>query len=73
MHSVPEPESLRPWTNSPVDYIQAKPLKERLRNVNNIKGVKLYDVLQYEPAEIKRVKRDQESRKEKRNEDLRTP
>ena len=39
-----------------MDYIQAKPLKERLRNINKPKGVKLlYDVLQYEPAEIKRA------------------
>ena len=44
-----------------MDYIQAKPLKERLRNINNPMGVKLlydvllYDVLQYEPAEIKRA------------------
>ena len=37
-------------------FFQAKPLKERLRNISNPKGVKLlYDVLQYEPAEIKRA------------------
>merc|ERR1719242_2964777 len=33
-----------------------KPLKERLRNINNPKGVKLlYDVLQFEPQDIKRA------------------
>ena len=49
-------QMLEPETFLPMDYIQAKPLKERLRNINNPKGVKLlYDVLQYEPAEIKRA------------------
>jgi len=49
-------QMLEPETFLPLDYIQAKPLKERLRNINNPKGVKLlYDVLQYEPAEIKRA------------------
>jgi structural maintenance of chromosome 1 len=47
---------LEPETFLPLDYIQAKPLKERLRNINNPKGVKLlYDVLQYEPSDIKRA------------------
>merc|ERR1719450_672330 len=49
-------QMLEPETFLPLDYIQAKPLKERLRNINNPKGVKLlYDVLQYEPADIKRA------------------
>ena len=49
-------QMLEPETFLPLDYIQAKPLKERLRNISNPKGVKLlYDVLQYEPAEIKRA------------------
>merc|ERR1719419_940130 len=38
-------QMLEPETFLPLDYIQAKPLKERLRNINNPKGVKLlYDV-----------------------------
>merc|ERR1719210_3041553 len=49
-------QMLEPETFLPLDYIQAKPLKERLRNITNPRGVKLlYDVLQYEPAEIKRA------------------
>ena len=49
-------QMLEPETFLPLDYIQAKPLKERLRNISNPRGVKLlYDVLQYEPAEIKRA------------------
>ena len=49
-------QMLEPETFLPLDYIQAKPLKERLRNINNPKGVKLlYDVLQYEPLAIKRA------------------
>ena len=49
-------QMLEPETFLPLDYIQAKPLKERLRNISNPKGVKLlYDVLQYEPADIKRA------------------
>ena len=47
---------LEPETFLPMDYIQVKPLKEMLRNINKPKGVKLlYDVLQYELAEIKRA------------------
>merc|ERR1712142_1451055 len=47
-------QMLEPETFLPLDYIQTKPLKERLRNINNPRGVKLlYDVLQYEPQEIK--------------------
>merc|ERR1712241_1009727 len=49
-------QMLEPETFLPLDYIQAKPLKERLRTIGNPKGVKLlYDVLQYEPADIKRA------------------
>ena len=49
-------QMLEPETFLPLDYIQAKPLKERLRNISNPKGVKLlYDVLQYKPDEIKRA------------------
>ena len=49
-------QMLEPETFLPLDCIQAKPLKERLRNINNPKGVKLlYDVLQFEPQDIKRA------------------
>merc|ERR1712223_1118973 len=49
-------QMLEPETFLPLDYIQAKPLKERLRNITTPKGVKLlYDVLQFEPADIKRA------------------
>ncbi|XP_075230606.1 structural maintenance of chromosomes protein 1A-like [Lycorma delicatula] len=47
---------LDPETFLPIDYIQTKPLKERLRNIKEPKNVKLlYDVLNYSPQEIKRV------------------
>lgn len=47
---------LDPETFLPIDYIQTKPLKERLRNIKEPKNVKLlYDVLNYSPSEIKRV------------------
>ena len=49
-------QMLEPETFLPLDYIQAKPLKERLRNITNPKGVKLlFDVLRYEPQDIKRA------------------
>merc|ERR1719225_774111 len=49
-------QMLEPETFLPLDYIQAKPLKERLRNIANPKGVKLvYDVLRYDPPEIKKA------------------
>lgn len=36
--------------------LQAKPLKERLRNIKEPKNVRLlFDVLQYQPLEIKRA------------------
>lgn len=49
-------QMLDPETFLPLDYIQAKPLKERLRNIKDPRNVKLlYDVLQYDPPEIKRA------------------
>merc|ERR1719282_642998 len=49
-------QMLEPETFLPLDYIQAKPLKERLRNITNPKGVKLlYDVLRYDPPDIKKA------------------
>merc|ERR1711971_562287 len=49
-------QMLEPETFLPLDYIQAKPLKERLRNISNPRGVKLlYDVLKYDPPDIKRA------------------
>ncbi|GAB6029905.1 Structural maintenance of chromosomes protein 1 [Chamberlinius hualienensis] len=49
-------QMLEAETFLPLDYIDAKPLKERLRNVKEPRNVKLlYDVLQYEPPAIKRA------------------
>ena len=49
-------QMLEPETFLPLDYIQAKSLKERLRNIKEPKNVKLlYDVLQYDPPDIKRA------------------
>lgn len=49
-------QMLEPETFLPLDYIQAKPLKERLRNIKEPKNVRLlFDVLQYQPLEIKRA------------------
>ncbi|KAG1682285.1 Structural maintenance of chromosomes protein 1A [Nymphon striatum] len=40
----------------PLDYIDAKPLKERLRNIDQPTNVRLlYDVLRYDPPAIKRA------------------
>lgn len=40
----------------PLDFLQAKPLKERLRNIKEPKNVKLvYDVLKYDPPQIQRA------------------
>lgn len=40
----------------PLDYLQTKPLKERLRNITEPRNVKLvYDVLKYDPPEIERA------------------
>lgn len=47
---------LEPEMFLPLDYIQAKPLKERLRNISEPRGVKLlYDVLQFQPKDIDRA------------------
>lgn len=49
-------QMLEPETFLPVNYLQAKPVKERLRNIHDPKGVKLlYDVLQFEPQAIARA------------------
>lgn len=49
-------QMLEPETFLPVNYLQAKPVKERLRNIHDPKGVKLlYDVLQFEPQAISRA------------------
>lgn len=46
-------QMLDPETFLPLDYLQAKPVKERLRNITEPKGVKLlYDVLQFEPQAV---------------------
>ncbi|XP_012263621.1 structural maintenance of chromosomes protein 1A [Athalia rosae] len=47
---------LEPETFLPLDYIQAKPLKGRLRNIQEPRNVKLlYDVLHFEPKDIDRA------------------
>ncbi|CAH2095819.1 unnamed protein product [Euphydryas editha] len=47
---------LEPETFLPLDYIQAKPLRERLRDIKEPKNVKLlFDVLRFEPAAIHRA------------------
>lgn len=49
-------QMMEPETFLPLDYIEVKPMKERLRNIQNPKGVKLiYDVLKYDPPSIKRA------------------
>lgn len=49
-------QMMEPETFLPLNYIDVKPLKERLRNIQSPKGVKLiYDVLKYEPAAIERA------------------
>jgi structural maintenance of chromosome 1 len=46
-------QMLDPETFLPLDYLQAKPVKERLRSITDPKGVKLlYDVLQFEPQAV---------------------
>ncbi|CAH0546133.1 unnamed protein product [Brassicogethes aeneus] len=46
-------QRLEPETFLPLDYLQTKPVKERLRTITEPKGVKLiYDVLQFEPQAI---------------------
>ncbi|ALC47438.1 SMC1 [Drosophila busckii] len=40
----------------PLDYLQVKPLKERLRNIDEPRNVRLvFDVLKFEPPEIERA------------------
>uniref|UniRef100_A0A1B0D6M0 Structural maintenance of chromosomes protein n=1 Tax=Phlebotomus papatasi TaxID=29031 RepID=A0A1B0D6M0_PHLPP len=40
----------------PLDYLQAKPLKERLRNISEPRNVRLvYDVLKFDPPQIERA------------------
>ncbi|KOB69907.1 Structural maintenance of chromosomes protein, partial [Operophtera brumata] len=47
---------LEPETFLPLDYIQAKPLRERLRDIREPKNVKLlFDVLRFDPAAIHRA------------------
>ncbi|CAG5045613.1 unnamed protein product [Parnassius apollo] len=47
---------LEPETFLPLDYIQAKPLRERLRDIKEPKNVKLlFDVLRFEPPAIHRA------------------
>lgn len=49
-------QMLEPETFLPLDYIQTKPLKERLRNIKEPKNVRLlFDVLHYQPSDIKRA------------------
>jgi structural maintenance of chromosome 1 len=49
-------QMLDPETFLPLDYIQAKPLKERLRGLNKGQNVRLlFDVLQFDPPEIKKA------------------
>lgn len=49
-------QMLEPETFLPLDYLQAKPLKERLRNITDPYGVKLlYDVLYFEPQAISKA------------------
>ncbi len=49
-------QMLEPETFLPLDYIQAKPLKERLRSISHPKGVKLlFDVLRFDPPAIKKA------------------
>ncbi|KAJ3663668.1 hypothetical protein Zmor_007900 [Zophobas morio] len=46
-------QMLDPETFLPLDYLQVKAVKERLRNITEPKGVKLlYDVLQFEPQAV---------------------
>lgn len=49
-------QMLEPETFLPLDYIEVKSVKERLRNIQNPKGVKLlYDVIKYDPPAIKKA------------------
>ncbi|XP_057376078.1 structural maintenance of chromosomes protein 1A-like [Daphnia carinata] len=49
-------QMLEPETFLPLNYLKAKPLKERLRVIRDPPNVRLlYDVLQYDPPEIKKA------------------
>jgi structural maintenance of chromosome 1 len=49
-------QMLEPETFLPLDYIEVKQVKERLRNIQHPKSVKLlYDVIKYDPPAIKRA------------------
>lgn len=49
-------QMLEPETFLPLDYLQVKPLKDRLRSIIDPKGVKLlYDVLHFEPRAINKA------------------
>ncbi|KAF5272683.1 hypothetical protein FQA39_LY07710 [Lamprigera yunnana] len=49
-------QMLEPETFLPLDYLQVKPLKDRLRSISEPRGVKLlYDVLSFEPQAISRA------------------
>lgn len=49
-------QMLEPETFIPLDYIQAKSLKPRLRSIKDPKNVRLiYDVLHFQPADIQRA------------------
>uniref|UniRef100_A0A834VB41 Structural maintenance of chromosomes protein n=1 Tax=Sarcoptes scabiei TaxID=52283 RepID=A0A834VB41_SARSC len=49
-------QMLEPETFLPLDYIEVKAVKERLRNIQYPKGVKLlYDIIKYDPPAIKKA------------------
>lgn len=49
-------QQLEVETFLPLDYLQAKPLKQRLRDIREPKQVKLvYDVLKFDPPEIEKA------------------
>lgn len=49
-------QQLEVETFLPLDYLQTKPLKQRLRDIREPKQVKLvYDVLKFDPPEIEKA------------------
>jgi len=49
-------QMMEPETFLPLDYIEAKPLMEKLRTIQNPKGVRLvYDVLKFDPPAIEKA------------------
>ena len=49
-------QMMEPETFLPLDYIESKPLMEKLRTIQNPKGVRLvYDVLKFEPPAIEKA------------------